>query len=84
MSLLVDTSVCSLTFRRDGHPGVPEMGAMPVAAGGGVQIGTIDALLIRLTQRYDLTLPTADQVFHAASQHVKVRLPTQSNRIQSA
>ena len=44
----------------------------------GVQIGTIDALLIQLTQRYDLTLLTTDQDFHAASQHVDVRLWTQA------
>jgi PIN domain. len=44
----------------------------------GVQIGTIDALLIQLTQRYDLTLLTTDQDFHAASQHVEVRLLTQA------
>jgi hypothetical protein len=44
----------------------------------GVQIGTIDALLIQLCQRYDLTLLTTDQDFHAASQHVDVRLWTQA------
>ncbi|MCP9840666.1 PIN domain-containing protein [Synechococcus sp. J7-Johnson] len=40
----------------------------------GDQIGTIDALLIQLCQRYDLTLLTTDQDFQAASQHVDVRL----------
>lgn len=44
----------------------------------GVQIGTIDALLIQLCQRYDLTLLTTDHDFHAASQHVEVRLWTQA------
>ena len=135
MSLLVDTSVWSLAFRRDGQPGVPEvvalrgalLGAEQVFTTGlvlqevlqgfagprnrdqlverlsvlaflqpdkrdhiaaadirnacrrrGVQIGTIDALLIQLTQRYDLTLLTTDQDFHAASQHVEVRLWTQA------
>ena len=125
MSLLVDTSVWSLAFRRDGQPGVPEVGALRGALLGaeqvfttglvlqevlqgfagprnrdqlverlsvlaflqpdkldhiaaadirnacrrrGVQIGTIDALLIQLCQRYDLTLLTTDQDFHAASQ----------------
>jgi predicted nucleic acid-binding protein len=42
----------------------------------GVQIGTIDALLIQLSQRYDLTLQTTDKDFHAAAQHVDVRLWT--------
>ena len=131
MSLLVDTSVWSLAFRRDGQQGVPEVGALRAALQGadqvfttglvlqevlqgfagpknrdelverisvlaflqpdkqdhiaaagirnscrrrGVQIGTIDALLIQLCQRYDLTLLTTDQDFQAASQHVDVRL----------
>ncbi|MFM8526406.1 MAG: PIN domain-containing protein, partial [Cyanobacteriota bacterium] len=42
----------------------------------GVQIGTIDALLIQLCQRFDLTLLTTDQDFSCASQHVDVRLWT--------
>ena len=39
----------------------------------GLQIGTIDALLIQLCQRYDLTLLTTDKDFHAASQDVEFR-----------
>ncbi len=131
MSLLVDTSVWSLAFRRVGQQGALEVGALRaallgadqvfttglvlqevlqgfagpknrdelverisvlaflqpdkqdhIAAAGirnscrrrGVQIGTIDALLIQLCQRYDLTLLTTDQDFQAASQHVDVRL----------
>jgi predicted nucleic acid-binding protein len=133
VSLLVDTSVWSLAFRRDGQPGAPEVGALHAALLGaeqvfttglvlqevlqgfagpknreelverlsvlaflqpdkqdhiaaadirnacrrrGVQLGTIDAVLIQLCQRYDLTLLTTDQDFHAASQHVDVRLWT--------
>lgn len=133
MSLLVDTSVWSLAFRRDGQLDVPEVDALRAALLGaeqvfttglvlqevlqgfagpknreklverlsvlaflqpdkqdhiaaadirnacrrrGVQIGTIDALLIQLCQRYDLTLLTTDQDFHAASQHVDVRIWT--------
>jgi len=131
VSLLVDTSVWSLAFRRVGQQGALEVGALRaallgadqvfttglvlqevlqgfagpknrdelverlsvlaflqpdkqdhIAAAGirnscrrrGVQIGTIDALLIQLCQRYDLTLLTTDQDFQAASQHVDVRL----------
>jgi predicted nucleic acid-binding protein len=131
VSLLVDTSVWSLAFRRDGQLDAPEVGALRAALLGaeqvfttglvlqdvlqgfagpknqdelverlsvlaflqpdkqdhiaaadirntcrrrGVQIGTIDALLIQLCQRYDLTLLTTDQDFHVASQHVDVRL----------
>jgi predicted nucleic acid-binding protein len=40
----------------------------------GLQIGTIDALLIQLCQRYDLTLLTTDKDFQAASRQVEFRL----------
>jgi predicted nucleic acid-binding protein len=40
----------------------------------GVQIGTIDALLIQLCGRYDLTLLTTDQDFTFAACHVPFKL----------
>lgn len=40
----------------------------------GVQIGTIDALLIQLCGRHDLTLLSTDQDFAHAAQHVPFRL----------
>jgi predicted nucleic acid-binding protein len=40
----------------------------------GVQIGTIDALLIQLCGRYDLTLLTTDQDFTFAARHVPFKL----------
>jgi predicted nucleic acid-binding protein len=40
----------------------------------GVQVGTIDALLIQLCRRHDLVLLTTDQDFHAAARHVEFRL----------
>jgi predicted nucleic acid-binding protein len=40
----------------------------------GVQVGTIDALLIQLCRRHDLVLLTTDQDFHAAVKHVEFRL----------
>lgn len=40
----------------------------------GVQIGTIDAVLIQLCLRHDLVLLTTDNDFQAASKHVKFRL----------
>jgi predicted nucleic acid-binding protein len=40
----------------------------------GVQVGTIDALLIQLCRRNDLTLLTTDQDLHAATKHVEFRL----------
>lgn len=133
MSLLVDTSVWSLAFRRDGQQGAPEVSALRAALQGadqvfttglvlqevlqgfagpknrdqlverlsvlaflqpdkqdhiaaadirnacrrrGLQIGTIDALLIQLCQRYDLTLLTTDKDFQTASRQVDFRLWT--------
>jgi len=40
----------------------------------GVQIGTIDAVLIQLCLRHDLVLLSTDHVFRSASKHVKFRL----------
>lgn len=40
----------------------------------GVQIGTIDAVLIQLCVRHDLVLLSADQDFRSASKHVRFRL----------
>jgi predicted nucleic acid-binding protein len=40
----------------------------------GVQIGTIDALLIQLSGRHDLTLLTTDKDFVRAAHHVPVKL----------
>ncbi len=40
----------------------------------GVQVGTIDALLIQLCRRHDLTLLSSDQDFAHASKHVAFKL----------
>jgi hypothetical protein len=40
----------------------------------GVQVGTIDALLIQLCRRHDLVLLSTDQDFQAAARHVEFRL----------
>jgi predicted nucleic acid-binding protein len=40
----------------------------------GVQIGTIDALLIQLARRHDLAILTTDQDFRLAAAHVPFRL----------
>jgi predicted nucleic acid-binding protein len=40
----------------------------------GVQIGTIDAVLIQLCLRHDLVLLSTDNDFRSASNHVKFRL----------
>jgi hypothetical protein len=57
VSLLVDTSVWALAFRRHG-----------------VQIGTIDALLIQLCLKHDLVLLGSDNDFVSAAKHIKFRL----------
>lgn len=40
----------------------------------GVQVGTIDALLIQLCRRHDLVLLSTDHDFQAAARHVEFRL----------
>ena len=40
----------------------------------GIQIGTIDALLIQLSRRHDLQLLTADNDFSSASLHIEFKL----------
>ena len=40
----------------------------------GVQIGTIDAVLIQLCLRHDLVLLSSDNDFRSAAKHVKFRL----------
>ena len=131
MTLLVDTSVWSLAFRRDGSTHEPEVLVLSEALAGaaavfttglvlqellqgfggprsaqaiiqrfqalpfispdrqdhiaaaelrnvcrraGVQIGTIDALLIQLCGRHGLTLLSTDQDFVHAARHVPVKL----------
>lgn len=131
MSLLVDTSVWSLAFRRDNETGLAEVKALQHALEGadqvfttglvlqellqgfaqpkarsqlierfaalgflqpdredhieaaevrnscrrhGVQIGTIDAVLIQLCRRHDLVLLSSDNDFRSAAKHMKFRL----------
>jgi predicted nucleic acid-binding protein len=40
----------------------------------GVQVGTIDALLIQLCRRHDMTLLSTDQDFRAAAKHIEYKL----------
>ena len=131
MSLLVDTSVWSLAFRRDTQVVVPEVKTLQHALEGadqvfttglvlqellqgfagpkarahlierfaslgflqpdrddhieaaavrnscrrhGVQIGTIDAVLIQLCLKHDLVLLSSDNDFQSAAKHIKFRL----------
>jgi predicted nucleic acid-binding protein len=43
---------------------------------GGVQVGTIDALLAQLCLRYDLTMLTTDQAFRDIAGHCALKLWT--------
>ena len=131
MSLLVDTSVWSLAFRRDAETAVVEVRTLQHALDGadqvfttglvlqellqgfagpkarsqlierfaalgflqpdredhieaaevrnscrrnGVQIGTIDALLIQLCRKHDLVLLSTDNDFRSAAKHIKFRI----------
>jgi len=74
-TLLVDTSVWSLAFRRDTPPDVPHAaGLRTTCRQGGVQIGTIDALIAQLAIHHGLTLLTTDQDFAHAAKHRPLRL----------
>ena len=131
MSLLVDTSVWSLAFRRDAEASTPEVSTLRHALEGadqvfttglvlqellqgfagpkvrnqlierfaalgflqpdredhiegaeirntcrrhGVQIGTIDAVLIQLAIRHDLVLLSSDKDFQSAAKRINFRL----------
>ena len=131
MSLLVDTSVWSLAFRRDAEASIPAVEVLRNALEGadqvfttglvlqellqgftgpkarnqlierfaalaflqpdredhieaaevrntcrrnGIQIGTIDAVLIQLCLRHDLVLLSTDNDFQSASKQIKFRL----------
>lgn len=131
MSLLVDTSVWSLAFRRDTESATAEVNTLHHALEGadqvfttglvlqellqgfvgpkarsqlierfaalgfiqpdredhieaaevrnlcrrhGVQVGTIDAVLIQLCRKHDLVLLSSDNDFRSAAKHVKFRL----------
>jgi predicted nucleic acid-binding protein len=131
VSLLVDTSVWSLAFRRDTEMMIPEVKTLQYALEGsdqvfttglvlqellqgfagpkargqlierfaalgflqpdredhieaaevrnscrrhGVQIGTIDAVLVQLCLKHDLVLLSSDNDFRSAAKHIKFRL----------
>jgi predicted nucleic acid-binding protein len=52
VSLLVDTSVWSLAFRRDGQPGAPEVGALRAALQGAEQVFTTGLVLQEVLQGF--------------------------------
>lgn len=62
MTLLVDTSVWFLALRRN------------ACRRAGVQLGTIDALLIQFCGRHELTLLSTDPDFAHAAMQVPFRL----------
>lgn len=59
---------------RDDHVAAAEL--RNACRRGGVQIGTIDALIAQLCIRHDLTLLTADKDFSHASRHCALRVWT--------
>jgi predicted nucleic acid-binding protein len=52
MTLLVDTSVWSLAFRRDAEPGAPQVAALRLALAGGDAIVTTGLILQELLQGF--------------------------------
>ena len=57
---------------RDDHIGAAEV--RNTCRRKGVQIGTIDALLIRLCIRHELTMLAADRDYDHAARHVPLKL----------
>jgi predicted nucleic acid-binding protein len=57
---------------RDDHVAAAEL--RNVCRRGGVQLGTIDALLAQLCIRHDLTLLSTDQDFAFAAKHIRLKL----------
>ena len=74
MTLLVDTSVWSLALRRDDAVLETAAEVRNVCRRAGVQIGTIDALLIQLCGRHQLTMLSTDRDFLLATRFVPFRL----------
>lgn len=71
--LLIDrfAALAFLQPDRDDHIDAAEI--RNVCRRNGVQIGTIDALLIQLSVRHDLVLLSTDNDFRSASKHVPFR-----------
>ncbi|MBU6502001.1 MAG: PIN domain-containing protein [Burkholderiales bacterium] len=57
---------------RDDH--IEAAGVRNICRRHGVQIGTIDALLIQLSRRHDLVLLSTDKDFQFAAKHVEFQL----------
>ena len=70
MTLLIDTSAWSPD--RNDHIAAAEV--RNACRRAGVQVGTIDALLIQLCGRHELTLLSTDDDFAHAARHVPFRL----------
>jgi predicted nucleic acid-binding protein len=90
VTLLVDTSVWSLAFRRDSSGSPPEVAALRAALEGGDSVVTTGLILQELLQgfsgprdrdqlaqlciRHDLTLLTTDNDFAGVAGHASLRL----------
>lgn len=82
MSLFVDTSVWSLSLRRDAPPPVPEVGALTNALQSGESIFTTGLVLQELLQGFGG--PKSRQQILAAFASIPVIVPGREDHIQAA
>ena len=82
MTLLVDTSVWSLAFRRDAASAAPEVGALRVALGGGESIMTTGLVLQELLQGFSGPRAQADIVARFAA--LPLLVPDRNDHVGAA
>ena len=82
MTLLVDTSVWSLAFRRDAESCEPEVGALRVALSGGESIMTTGLVLQELLQGFSGPRAQADIVARFAA--LPLLVPDRNDHVGAA
>ncbi len=82
MTLMVDTSVWSLAFRRDGDAGTPQVAALRAALGGGEAIVTTGLILQELLQGF--TGPRAREEIVQRFEALPLLVPDRPDHIDAA
>jgi predicted nucleic acid-binding protein len=73
-ALLVERLAALAFLQPDREDHIEAADARNMCRRRGVQVGTIDALLIQLCRRHDLVLLSTDRDFQIAAKHVEFRL----------
>lgn len=82
MTLLVDTSVWSLAFRRDQPPGIPEVGALRMALDGGDTVLATGLVLQELLQGF--TAPRSRERLLAHFAALPFISPARADHVEAA